>query len=178
MNATVRGLVLGSAVLTTGLFAGLFVTFSVGVMPGLHRTDPRTLIDAMQQMDRAIAVNPFFMGILLGAPVLAAVAAALHLDPEHRRQLWWILAALALCVVVLAITGAVNLPLHDDLAAAGAPDQLADPEAVREAFETPWVVANIARSVLATAGFACLLRAAMLAGTALSAQVSHRASLA
>lgn len=164
MNDTVRTWVLGSAVLVTGLFAGLFFTFSVRVMPGLHRSDPRTLIDAMQQINLAVVRNPFFMGAFLGAPVLAAVAAATHLDPDHRRRLWWILAALALCVVVVAITGAVNIPLNDDLEAAGNPDRLADPRDALDDFYLPWIVSNAVRTVAATAALGCLIRAAMMSG--------------
>jgi uncharacterized membrane protein len=42
-----RDWVLGGALATAGLVAGLFYGFACGVMPGLARADDRTLIDAM-----------------------------------------------------------------------------------------------------------------------------------
>jgi uncharacterized membrane protein len=47
----VTALRLGSliaATITTGLIAGLFFAFACAVMPGLHRTEDRTFVDAMR----------------------------------------------------------------------------------------------------------------------------------
>src|SRR6186713_801850 len=48
---------------------------------------------------------------------------------------------------VLVITFGVNVPLNDRLAAAGDPATLADPAAVRAAFEQTWVRWNVVRAV-------------------------------
>lgn len=143
--------ILVAATVDTGLLAGLFYAFTVSVMPGLRRVDDRTFVDAMQRINVAI-INPWFFGSFLGAPLLTVVAAAL----QDGAVLAWILAALALYGVVLAITVGVNIPLNNALAAAGPPDRAADPTAVRARFEAPWVRWNVARAVVATAGFGCL----------------------
>ena len=61
------------AVLTSALQAGTYYAWASGVMPGLARTDDRTFVHTMQQMNVAI-VNPVFLASFLGAPVLAVVA--------------------------------------------------------------------------------------------------------
>lgn len=53
------GRVLGPATAGMGLLAGLFYAYACSVMPGLGRADDRTLVDAMQQIDKAIE-NPVF----------------------------------------------------------------------------------------------------------------------
>ena len=57
----------------------------------------------------------------------------------------WIAAALVLYVATLVITIGFNVPLNNELAAAGDPDRIRDLAAVRERFEAAWVRWNIAR---------------------------------
>ncbi|MGH3465875.1 MAG: anthrone oxygenase family protein [Kribbellaceae bacterium] len=52
------------------------------------------------------------LACFLGALVLTALAAVLHLRADLRPALWWILAGLALYVLVLVITGVINIPLN------------------------------------------------------------------
>jgi hypothetical protein len=61
----------------------------------------------------------------------------------------------------------VNVPLNDDIKAAGDPDRIADLGAVRDAFhETRWVAWNVVRTILNTVAFGCLLWALVLHGRA------------
>jgi uncharacterized membrane protein len=158
-----RGATLIAATITMGLVAGLFYAYAVSVMLGLGQTDDRTFVSAMQRINVAI-LNGWFAVSFGGAVVLTALAAVLHLRGDGRSVLPWIVAALVLYGVVLAITFAVNVPLNDQLAAAGAPDRIADLAAVRERFEAKWVHWNIARAVASTAAFACLTWALVLHG--------------
>lgn len=163
MLTALRGATLVAATLAMGMLAGLFYAFTVSVMPGLARTDGRTFVDAMQQMNVAI-LNPWFFLSYLGAPVLTIVAAALHLRAGWRTVLPWIAAAFVLYGVVFVITAGVNVPLLDALDAAGPPDQIADLAQVRDRFEASWVRWNIARAVASTAAFGCLTWALVLYG--------------
>jgi uncharacterized membrane protein len=61
---TVRTISLFAAVLTTGLMAGLYLTFSIAVMPGLARRDADTFVSSMRAMNSAI-LNPWF-GLVFG----------------------------------------------------------------------------------------------------------------
>jgi len=73
-------LLLGSAIGTTGLLAGLYYGYAVSVMPGLHRASDQTMVEAMQEIDRAIQ-NPVFFISCLGAP--GAVAVGAHPGPPR-----------------------------------------------------------------------------------------------
>ncbi len=133
----------------TGLVAGLFVAFAIAVMPALRGADDRTFVIAMQRINVSI-VNPLFLLIFMVAPVVLAVSAVLVGGTERR----WALVGLALSVLALLVTFAVNIPLNDKLATAGT----SDPESARAAFEHTWDLANIARTVLMSGSFlACLV---------------------
>jgi uncharacterized membrane protein len=157
---------LAAATLTTGLMAGLYYAYACSVMLGLSRTDDRTFVSAMQQINVAI-INPWFIVSFFGAFVFTASAGVLHLHGDWRTVLPWIAAALVLYVATLVITTGFNVPLNNELAAAGDPDRTADLAAVRERFEASWVRWNIARAVASTAAFGCLTWALVLHGRTL-----------
>jgi uncharacterized membrane protein len=157
---------LAAATLTTGLMAGLYYAYAYSVMLGLSRTDDRTFVSAMQQINVAI-LNPWFFVSFFGALVFIALAGVLHLHGDWRGVLPWIAAALVLYVATLVITIGFNVPLNNELNAAGDPDHIADLAAVRERFEASWVRWNIARAVASTAAFGCLIWALVLHGRVL-----------
>ena len=148
--------VLVAATVASGLQAGTYYTWATGVMPGLARVDDRTFVHAMQQMNVAI-VNPVFMATFVGAPVLAAVAAASA--PTSSRP--WVVAGLACAAATVAITAVANVPLNNALDAAGDIGRIADVAGVREAFETGWVRWNVARAITSTASLTALAWAAL-----------------
>lgn len=140
MNRPGRTAVLGIAALLSGLLAGVYYAFAVGVLPGLDRLSDAAFADAMNNMNEAI-VNPAFMLTFLGAPLLTLVAVFLV------RRTGWVVAALVLNVAGLIVTAALNLPLNDAL--------LADNN--REAFEQSWITWNIVRMTLTAAACGCLI---------------------
>ncbi|WP_280458619.1 DUF1772 domain-containing protein [Nocardia carnea] len=156
MLDAVRAAVLMAATLATGLMAGVFGIYALAIMPGLQTTDDRTFIGAYQAIDRAI-VNPLFLLTFMGALVLAVVAALLQLGPGRGAVLIWTAAAAVLYLMAVVVTVAVHLPLNDALKAAGAPAEMADPAAVRAAFdEARWVAWNLVRAVTSGLAFGCL----------------------
>ncbi|KAB2341357.1 anthrone oxygenase family protein [Actinomadura rudentiformis] len=152
-----------AAVVTMGLMAGLFASFSYAVMPGLAKVNDRAFIDSMQRINVAI-VNGWFMICFMGALAFAGLAAALHWKGDDRPALPWIIAGFVLYLIVLIITFAINVPLNDRLAAAGDPADIADLAAVRTAFEARWVTWNIVRALTSTAALGCLAWALILHG--------------
>ncbi|NUP46978.1 MAG: DUF1772 domain-containing protein [Catenulispora sp.] len=166
VTSTDRGTaILASATVVTGLIAGSYYVFACAVMPGLGASGDRTFIEAMQNINAKIE-NPVFFLSFFGALVLPAWALR-KFWPDRRLRLW-IGAALGLYVIGLLTTMGINIPLNNDLAAAGDPAQLsgsvriADPAAVRAHFENTWNTWNIARALLSTGAAACLARAMML----------------
>ncbi|MFI5591055.1 DUF1772 domain-containing protein [Amycolatopsis sp. NPDC051758] len=151
---TFSGVVLVAALIAAGLIAGLFYAYACSVMPGLARGDDKTFVEAMRGINVAI-VNPVFMLTFLGAPLLAGVAVFLHLG---SRSLPWVIAGFVCLLVMIVITGVVNIPLNNALESGGD-----DYAAVRAAFETVWVRWNVLRALVSTAGFGCLV-AAVLTG--------------
>ena len=153
-------IVLGAAVIAMGLLAGLVYDWAIAVMPALTAADDRTLVDATQQT----IDNPAFPLTFLGAGALAAVAlvqARRSGSPETAR---WIVAGLALYAVAVVVTGAIHIPLNEDLKNAGDPARIENLAAVRDDFATPWVAWNIVRALATTAAFGALAWALVLRG--------------
>ena len=166
MSEILRDAVLIAATLTTGLMAGVFGINSNAIMPGLRRTDDRTFVAAFQSVDRAI-INPAFMATFLGALVLTALAAALHLG-DGRPLLPWIMAALILYLVVFVVTIRVNVPRNNEIKAAGDVDRIADLHGVRERFhEARWIRWNHLRAFASILAFALLAWTLIESGQAL-----------
>jgi uncharacterized membrane protein len=159
--------VLVAAALTVGLMAGLFAAFSYAVMPGLRRVDDSAFVAAMQQINVAI-LNPWFLTGFLGGLLFTALAGVLHLGDRSRPVLPWIAAGLVLYAATLAITGRVNVPLNNALAAAGGAGEASDLAAVRRRFEAPWVRWNLVRTVTSIIAFGCLVGALVRHGTVVS----------
>ncbi|MEV5838226.1 anthrone oxygenase family protein [Nocardia sp. NPDC052112] len=152
-----------AAALATGLIAGVFYAYAISVMPALNRTDDRAMIDVMQKIN-VVIINPWFMIGFLGTVGFTLLAAALHLGKEHRTILIWLGVALALNVIAFAVTSGLNVPLNDQLAAAGDPARIGDLAKVRADFESAWVRWNILRAILHTLAFLVLTGALFVAG--------------
>jgi uncharacterized membrane protein len=149
-----RKLLLLAAAVSSGLVAGLLFGYACSVMPALGRVDDRTFVEVMQRVNVAI-LNGWFLLPFVAAPVLGVVAVLTHLPAAARGALPWATAGLALYLVTLAVTGLVNVPLNDALAAAGEPAGLADAAAVRAAFESRWVAWNVVRTATAAGALGC-----------------------
>ncbi|MFD7453426.1 DUF1772 domain-containing protein [Kitasatospora sp. NPDC059827] len=157
------GPVLVGATLAMGLMAGLFFAFDVAVMPGLAAGDDRTYVTAMQHINTSIE-NGVFGLVFVGALVATGAAAWLQHRAGRRRAALWAAGATLLYGVALMVTMGVNIPLNNDLAAAGDPSRILDLAAVRAKFEGTWVAANVCRTALCTAGLLALGRALVLHG--------------
>lgn len=160
-------LVLGGALITTALLAGLYYGWAVSVMPGLARAGDVTFVESIQEMNEAI-VNPAFMVAFLGAPALS-LAAYLQWrgrrgTDRSRRVGQLLLAALLLNVAGLAMTAGANVPLNNQLKAFGDPHARAAAEVAtaREAFEGPWTRRHLLRTGFTVAALGCLGAAAVI----------------
>jgi uncharacterized membrane protein len=144
---TVSTISLYAALVTTGLMAGIYLAFSIAVLPGIARGDDNTFVVAMRGMNSAI-LNPVF-GLVFGGPLVFGVVAVITRLPDGEG-IGWTAAALVLYVATLVITGAVNVPLNNRI------DSTEPPEAARSLFEERWVRWNLVRTVLCTASFVAL----------------------
>lgn len=145
--------VLGTVAAT--YMAGTFYAYSVSVMVGLHRTDDLTFVAAMQGMNE-VTPNAWFAPSLLGALILPAAAAVVAFT--RRSEVRWALVAATLAYFAAFVaTIAGNVPLNQDLEAAGRVTDPAVAHDVREDFEDPWVALNHVRAVLSTGAVLALV---------------------
>lgn len=154
------GWVLGAALVSMALVAGLNFTFSVAVMPNLAGADDHTFVATMQRFN----TNPAFPLTFTAALVLTPLAAVLQRRHSPALATRWTVVGLGLYAVVLAVTSAVHFPLNAEIDEAGDPDRIADLAHVRDQFEGPWVAGNHVRTVVCTAAVAALARALLLHG--------------
>jgi uncharacterized membrane protein len=154
------GIWLGAAVIAMGLLAGLNYDWAITVMPALTAADDRTLVDAVQQsLD-----NPAFPLTFLVPGMLAVVALVQGRRSSSSQTARWIVTGLALYAVAVVVTGAIHIPLNEDLRNAGDPARIENLAAVRDDFAGPWVAWNIVRALAATAAFGSLTWALVLRG--------------
>ncbi|MCZ0988925.1 DUF1772 domain-containing protein [Streptomyces diastatochromogenes] len=146
--------VLGAATIAMGLIAGVFYIFACAVMPALARSDDRTYVEVMRNINVVIQNPVFFLGFM-GALALTAVSAWQLRGAACARWVW---AALAAYALVFLVTMAFNIPLNNALAAKG------DPSTLRKHFEGPWVAWNVVRAVGSTVALGLLTRALLVHG--------------
>lgn len=127
-----------AARILNGLLAGVYVAFLVAVMPALHGLPDEVFTRVMNRINEVI-VNPAFLLLFLGGPVVAAALLAWHRSPVA------IIAAVC-AVAALVITFAANIPLNDALASGGS----------RDDYETPWLIWHSVRTAAVTGAFALL----------------------
>lgn len=144
-----------AATVCVGLIAGVLGSFAVAVMPALRGASDRTFVETMHRVNVSI-LNPPFLLTFMGGIVLSGAAAVLYWIDDRRGPVPWVVAGFVLYLVVLVITGAVNVPLNNELDAAGDPRHIADLAAVRERFEDRWVLWNAIRSAINVGACTCL----------------------
>lgn len=141
--------VLVAGTVLMGLSAGLFVTFSIAVMPGLRRAGDAAFVEAMRGMNVAI-LNPVFGVIFGGAFVVTAAALVMGWGDASRP---WVIASLVLYALgAFILTGAVNVPMNEALEAGKG-----SASSLRETFEDKWILWNHARSVLTASALVALV---------------------
>lgn len=152
------GLILGVTLIVMVLVAGLNFTFSAAVMPALAGVDDHTFVVIMQRFN----VNPVFAVSFTAALLITILAIVLQRRIAPGPATRWIVAALVLYGVVVAISAAIHLPLNEQISQAGDPDHIADLAHLRNQVEAPWVAWNVIRTVFCTAAVAALARALVL----------------
>ena len=121
---TVSTISLYAALVTTGLMAGVYLAFSIAVLPGIARTDDDTFVSAMRGMNAAI-LNPVF-GLVFGGPLVFGIVAVATRLPDGE-DISSIGAALGLYVATLLITGGISVPLNNRLDSTEPPEDCARP---------------------------------------------------
>lgn len=129
-----------------GLTAGIFYAFSTFVMAALARLPAEQGIAAMNSINVTV-INPWFMAVFMGTPVLCVIVAILAVLRWNEPGTLLIIAACAIYVLgSFAVTMFFNVPLNDALAAA-APGS-SESVALWARYLTEWTFWNHVRTAL------------------------------
>jgi uncharacterized membrane protein len=134
-----------SAVIGTGLNAGLFFIFSVCIMAALARLPAEQGIAAMQAIN-VVILNPWFLLAFMGTAMLALVLAAGGFVYGGPARFYLIAGGLLFLGGVILVTMIANVPMNNALEAL----QPGSEEAVRlwsSSYLVDWVRWNHVRTL-------------------------------
>ncbi len=139
--------------LLCSLVAGLVLTFTIVVMPGIRTMDDREYLKAFKVMDRVIQDNhPVFMLVWLGSAVVVVgttVIGVSRLDGVDRVLL--IIASAIYIFGVHVPTVTINVPINNLLQAQDLDaSSETDLRSLAEPYQTRWLRWNTIRTIIAT----------------------------
>lgn len=140
-----REVLLGVGALGAAVTGGVFLAFSVLVLPGLARlVDPRVAVPAMQEIN-AVAARSSFLVLLFGTAAVAVWLGVLGVGRLPSAGGWLTAAGSVVFLLGAGVwTIAFHVPMNDALATVGPGDDAASAWA---AFGPRWTVGNHVRTV-------------------------------
>ncbi len=116
MELPIQNLSHNTAVILTGLSAGLFYAWSVSVIPGTQKISDLNYLYTMQHINRAI-LNPAFFIVFFGS--LIALICSTYLTYSVSTKGFWLLlfATVTYLIGTVGVTGLGNVPLNNELEA-------------------------------------------------------------
>jgi len=151
-------IILATAILLTGLMAGIFFTWSNAVKPGIGKLSDLEYLRALQSMNRVI-LNKAFIGIFLGAVIAVALVPIFHFKLSPDNIFWiFILALVTYWIGLFCITVFGNIPLNEILDKINLESiALEEIKALRTSTEVKWNNLNLIRSISSGITFALLI---------------------
>ena len=133
---------------SVALMAGLFYSFSISVMPALSRTENKTFVEVMQQINRVI-INPYF-GIAFFGSIIFTIVNVYFQFREGVDVKFYLTVASALIFLIgtIGVTFFGNVPLNNALDVVNIANET-DVEKARISFERIWNLLNNIRSISA-----------------------------
>jgi uncharacterized membrane protein len=154
MELSIKSITLFTAIILTGLSAGLFYAWMVSVIPGTRKVVDITYLESMQSINRAI-LNPAFFLIFFGSPLALAISTIQQFN--SGISFWLLLAATLIYMFgTFGVTALGNVPLNDaldvlDLAELGE-SKIAE---FRKSYEQKWNRLHLIRTVFSVLSFHC-----------------------
>ena len=151
-------IILATAILLTGLMAGIFFTWSNAVKPGIGKLSDLEYLRALQSMNRVI-LNKAFIGIFLGAVIAVALVPIFHFKLSPDNIFWiFILALVTYWIGVFGITVFGNIPLNEKLDKTNLESISTQKiKVLRRSIEFKWNNLNLIRSISSGITFALLI---------------------
>lgn len=133
----------------TALMVGFWCTWGFFVLPALDQVPPTVAVASMRSLNESV-LTPVFLVAFFALPVLSAAAALVVAADGAPIAAGLLGFAVGLQVLVIVITGTMNVPLNE---------QLAHTEAAAEeawaAFSSAWQRAHRLRTVASGMALAC-----------------------
>ena len=151
-------IILASAILLSGLMAGIFFTWSNAVKPGIGKLSDLEYLRALQSMNRVI-LNKAFIGIFLGSIIAVALVPVFHFKLFPNNIFWmFILALVSYWIGVFGTTVFGNIPLNEILDKVNLESiNLEEITALRTRIEVKWNKLNLIRSISSGITFVLLI---------------------
>jgi uncharacterized membrane protein len=152
MELSIKSITLFTAIILTGLSAGLFYAWMVSVIPGTRKVVDITYLESMQSINRAI-LNPAFFLIFFGSPLVLVISTIQQFN--SGISFWLLLAATLIYMFgTFGVTALGNVPLNDaldvlDLAELGE-SKIAE---FRMSYEQKWNRLHLIRTVFSVLSF-------------------------
>ena len=151
-------IILAFAILSTGLMAGIFFTWSNAVKPGIGKLSDIEYLRSLQSMNRVI-LNKAFIGIFLGAIIAVALVPIFYFRLFPDNIFWvFILALLTYWIGVFGITIFGNIPLNEILDKTNLKSiTFEEVKVLRTTIEVKWNNLNLIRSISSGITFVLLI---------------------
>ena len=152
MEISIKSITLFSAILLTGLSAGLFYAWAVSVIPGTKKVTDMVYLEVMQSINRAI-LNPAFFLIFFGSLLLLVVST---IQQFQNGITFWVLLAATLTYLfgTFGVTSLGNVPLNDSLDILELAELSADLiSKTRQQYEVKWNKLHMIRTVFSVLSF-------------------------
>lgn len=153
MEFSIKTIILFSAVILTGLSAGLFYAWQVSVIPGTKHVPNLTYLETMQSINRAI-LNPAFFLIFFGPLLLLGIAGIYAFHPSKLVFALLLVAFMSYLGGTFGVTVLGNVPLNNKLDALNLADlQTAKLAEFRSYYEPNWNKLHLIRTAFSALSF-------------------------
>ena len=151
-------LILASAILSTGLMAGIFFTWSNAVKPGIGKLSDLEYLKALQSMNRVILNIPFKIVFFISI-ISVALVPLLYFDLYPSNIFWLLIFALvSYWVGAFSVTLFGNIPLNEKLDKINLKSISSQKiKLLRESIESNWNNLNLIRTISSFMAFLLLI---------------------
>tara|TARA_B000000565_G_scaffold64682_1_gene43573 strand:- start:497 stop:991 length:495 start_codon:yes stop_codon:yes gene_type:complete len=154
----IETIILASAIILTGLMAGIFFTWSNAVKPGIGKLSDIEYLRALQSMNRVILNNAFRI-IFLGSIIAVALVPVFYFNLYPKNIFWLFVFTLVIYWIgVFGVTVSGNIPLNEILDKTNLESiTLEEIKTLRKSIELKWNHFNLIRSISSAITFILLI---------------------
>lgn len=151
-------IILATAIVLTGLMAGIFFTWSNAVKPGIGKLSDLEYLKALQSMNRVI-LNKVFKIVFGGAIIVVTMVPVFNYNVFPKPAFWlFVITLFIYWIGVFGVTLLGNIPLNELLDKTNLDSiTLEEIKALRASIETKWNNFNLIRALASVISFLLLV---------------------